>query len=209
MPGYERPRPVPRPAAPTPVAAPPSLFNDPNSGNVYQWDARGWSPFSLDSSRVGREQEEGFRKTAALRQLLAISDEGSDGGEGNVPPRAQYDDSGVAAAEAAAFARAKDRVGQTAAGAVAAIKNQMAARNIRGSGIEGRQIASVVNAGQSELGDVSRDIAIQSAERARQVGATKYTGDITQRAQDIGANRRSERRSSVMGLWGALQGGRY
>jgi len=90
------------------------------------------------------------------------------------------------AANAAIFARAKDQVGQTSRGALTGLAGAMAGRGILGSGVEGRGIQSVINSGQGQLGDVTRQNAITDADISEQNALASYQGDITQRGQNIG-----------------------
>ncbi|HEX7048586.1 MAG TPA: hypothetical protein VF188_00105, partial [Longimicrobiales bacterium] len=90
------------------------------------------------------------------------------------------------AAQAAAFARAKDTVGQVGAGSIAALRSVLGGRGMLGSGNESRGVASVINAGQGQLGDVARSQAVQSADLAQRTAEANYTGQINQRGQDIG-----------------------
>jgi hypothetical protein len=91
----------------------------------------------------------------------------------------------MTAANAAEFARAKDQVGQTARGALTGLAGAMAGRGVLGSGVEGRGIGNVINKGQGELGDVSRQQAINNAALQEQNALASYQGDITQRGQNI------------------------
>jgi hypothetical protein len=90
------------------------------------------------------------------------------------------------AANAAIFARAKDQVGQTTSGALTGLAGAMAGRGILGSGVEGRGQQNIVTSGQENLGNVSRENAIQNAAIAEQNALAGYQGDVTQRQQDIG-----------------------
>lgn len=91
------------------------------------------------------------------------------------------------ASNAAAFARAKDQVGQTARGALTGLSGAMAGRGIVGSGVEGRGMVSAINQGQQTLGDVSREQAITGSTLANQNAVTGYQGAITQRGQNLAA----------------------
>lgn len=93
----------------------------------------------------------------------------------------------MTAANAAAFARAKDQVGQTARGALTGLAGAMAGRGTVGSGVEGRGMSSIINAGQGQLGDVSREQAISGANLAQRNAELGFTGGITQRGQDLAA----------------------
>jgi hypothetical protein len=90
-------------------------------------------------------------------------------------------------AQAAAFARAKDQVGQTASGALAGLRSSLGGRGMLGSGGESRGAAGVVNRGQGELGDVSRQQAIESADLAQRTAEFNYSGGVNQRGQDMSA----------------------
>lgn len=113
---------------------------------------------------------------------------GVGGGVGGMPVPQEV--AGVApvdtsAAQAAAFARAKDQVGQTAQGALKGLRSANGATGRMGSGSEGRQVASVVGQGQAQLGDVSRQGAIQESDRAQNEGNINYQGGIAQRGQNV------------------------
>jgi hypothetical protein len=90
-------------------------------------------------------------------------------------------------ANAAEFARAKDRVGEIGRGALTGLRSSMGARNMMGSGIEGRQTADVIQKGQGQLGEVVRDQAITNSDQDNANAVTGYHGDIQQRGQDQAA----------------------
>lgn len=103
----------------------------------------------------------------------------------NVPNVAPIDTS---AADRAIFARAKDQAGQTATGAMAGLRSQLAGRGMLGSGAEFRGIGNVANEGQRQLGDVTRQQAITDVGLTQDTAKTNYGGDITQRGQTISEN---------------------
>lgn len=90
------------------------------------------------------------------------------------------------AAEAAAFARAKDRIGQTGAGAMTALTRSLGRRGLSGSGIEGAQIGSLVSGLRGQLGDTIREQTLQGLARDQAVEDRNYAGDISQRTTDMG-----------------------
>lgn len=90
-------------------------------------------------------------------------------------------------ANAAEFARAKDRVGEIGRGALTGLRSSMGSRNMMGSGIEGKQTADVIQSGQGQLGEVVRDQAITNSNQDNANAVTGYQGDITQRGQDQNA----------------------
>lgn len=96
------------------------------------------------------------------------------------------------AAQDAAFARAKDRVGQMGAGAIAGLRASMGGRGLLGSGSEGRATADVVNRGQGELGDVIRGQAVDQADLAQKTAEDNQRAALTQRGQDLEDRGRSQ-----------------
>jgi hypothetical protein len=90
------------------------------------------------------------------------------------------------AAESAAFARAKDRIGQTGAGAMTALTRAMSRRGLGGSGIEGGQIGNLVSGLRGQLGDVVRSQTLEGLARDQAVEDRNYAGDISQRGADMG-----------------------
>lgn len=112
---------------------------------------------------------------------------------GNAPsnaPTIQRPD--TTAATAAAFARAKDKVGQIARGAMTGLRSSLGARGQLGAGHEGALTADVINKGAGQLGEVSRDQAIQDVGTANQFELARYNGEITQRGQNMQANNQRE-----------------
>jgi hypothetical protein len=91
----------------------------------------------------------------------------------------------TSAAQANIFARAKDKVGLQTAGSLAALRSALAGRGMLGGGGETRGAQNILTAGQGQLGDVSREQAIQEAGRLTDFAKMGYEGAITQRGQDI------------------------
>lgn len=111
----------------------------------------------------------------------------------NLPPRelppSQADRT---AAEAAAYGRAKDRIGLNAQAGLRAMQGLMAARGISGSGIEAALSEGTVGAALGQLGEVARDQAITGLQRDWAVEDRDWAGNIQQRGQDIsGLNSRN------------------
>lgn len=90
------------------------------------------------------------------------------------------------AAEAAAFGRAKDRIGKIGGGAMQSLTRMMGRRGLGGSGIEGKAIGQSVEGLRGELGDVVRDQTIEGLKRDWQVEDRNYAGDLGQRSNDMG-----------------------
>jgi hypothetical protein len=104
-----------------------------------------------------------------------------------LPAQARIGAPDMAAAQAAQFARAKDQAGEVARSALAGLRSQLGGRNLLGSGAELRGMANVANRGVAQLGELSRDQAIQGSEANQQAALANFQGQITQRGQDIGA----------------------
>lgn len=99
--------------------------------------------------------------------------------------RVTLDTGAINAADAAAYGRAKDQVGASTQGLLKSIQNQFGSRGLRGSSMEGRAAVGALEAGQGQLADTSREQAIQAGNRAVDLAKTSYTGNITQRGQDM------------------------
>jgi hypothetical protein len=100
-------------------------------------------------------------------------------------PTAQIQMPDLSAAQNAAFARAKDREGQLAQGALQGLRSQLGGRGLLGSGAEGRGTANIANRGLANLGEVNREQAIQGANANVDAAKLGYQGAIQQRGQDI------------------------
>ncbi len=90
-------------------------------------------------------------------------------------------------ASAAAFAGAKDRVGQTSRASLDALRGELGASGMLGGGAEGQLTRDVIQSGAGELGQVSRDLAGKEADLSADFAKTNYAGGITQRGQDVSA----------------------
>jgi len=93
----------------------------------------------------------------------------------------------TSAAQANLFARAKDKVGLQTQGSMAALRSALAGRGMLGGGAEVRGAQNILTAGQGQLGDVTREQAIQEGQRLTDFAKMGYEGSITQRGQDITA----------------------
>lgn len=87
----------------------------------------------------------------------------------------------------AAFARAKDRIGQSTAGLMKALNNQFAGRGLSGGSQEVAAVGNTLLGAHANLADVTRAQAIKESDDANDFARTEYTGNITQRGQDIDA----------------------
>ena len=114
-------------------------------------------------------------------QQISVSG-GGGASSGRVAPIQAPD---FSAAQSAAFARAKDQVGLEAQGALTGLRSALGGRGLLGSGAEYQGTQNVITRGMGELGDVSREQAIQGAGAQERAASLGYTGGIQQRGQDI------------------------
>lgn len=120
--------------------------------------------------------------------------------------RLEYDQAGVATAQNAAFAQAKDQAARTAQAAMRGLTGQLSARGMGGAGYEAGQIGRTVMQGANTIGEASRAQAIQAAELAQRGAELNYQGGISQRGQDISAGSARDSLLGQMAL-GEYQGG--
>lgn len=104
------------------------------------------------------------------------------------PPPAQIQTPDLREAQDAEFARAKDKVGMSSSAALASLRSSLGGRGMLGGQGEYRGTQNVATAGLGQLGDVAREQAIQGGAADRQQALAGYSGQVTQRGQDIGAN---------------------
>ncbi len=110
------------------------------------------------------------------------------GGTGGVSPVTHISQPDQSAAEAAVFGKAKDQVGQETSGALAGLRSAMASRGLLGGQGEYRGTAGVINRGQGELGDVSRQQAVTHLGNEMDINKSNQAADLAGRGQDISAN---------------------
>ncbi len=122
------------------------------------------------------------RRLKAVQGLMPGAGQGFAIGE---PPPGPTGPSKEEAARAAAFGRAKEQAGQTAAASLKALEDVMAARGLRGSTIEGNATADVLTGGLHELNDLVRSQSISDNNRAGTIADRDYQGNIVKRGQDM------------------------
>ena len=107
------------------------------------------------------------------------------GGGGVTLPTERIAVPDTSAAQAAIFNRAKDQVGRTTSGSMTALRSALASRGLLGGGAEVKGTANILTGGQQQLGDTTREQAIQEATRQNDFAKLGYQGAIVQRGQDI------------------------
>lgn len=116
------------------------------------------------------------------------------------------------AAIASKFAAAKDTVGKTARAALDSLRGELGATGQLGGGAEATGVQNVINAGQAQLGDVSRGSAEEQAKLGTDVAEKNAELGVTERGQDVQAQEAQARLAlenrqqlfSMLGL--AMQG---
>ena len=148
---------------------------------------------SVSQGAFDRQQEIQLQHDLRLQELAQKKDMfermlASFGGGGNAAriTRAPEDQAKEAQARDAAFARAKERAGQTAGGAVQSLRNLYAGQGLTGSTMEAAALGGQVGNANANIGEFLREQAMQEATRAGQIADMTYQGDIAQRGQDAG-----------------------
>jgi hypothetical protein len=149
--------------------------------------------------------------------FLGSGGAGGTGGGGYVSPIQPPD---MTSANAATFARAKDKAGQLARAGLQSLQGELGAQGMLGGGAQAQATRDIVQTGMGQVGDVSRQQAIEEAAQKAKFAELGYTGGITQRGQDIQlaeaqARLAAEERARqfdvlklvLSGLGGALGGG--
>lgn len=184
--------------APDKTHATPIGTVDPN-GNRYDPTTQSWGFSGAQKGANAGEALKALSEYSGLNLLGSASGSGSAtgaGGAGALPPIAMGD---AAGASAAAFGRAKDQAGQTGRASLTALHNEMASRNMLGSGAEGGETARIVRDAASGSNEMSREQAIQDAKLGNDRAMADYSGRITQRSQDISnANQSANRQQQVL-----------
>jgi hypothetical protein len=141
-----------------------------------------------------------------LGSMSGSSASGSGAGGGSSVPQVQMPD--TSGAVNAAFARGKDQAGSTARAALSALQEEMAGRNMLGSGQEAMATADVVGKAGAGVNELTREQAIKSANFANQRGLEQYKGLITQRGQDLNVQQENARRAqqAMEGLLSVIGG---
>lgn len=89
-------------------------------------------------------------------------------------------------AKSQGFARAKDNAGRIANTALQALRSQMVARGIEGSGVEGQLASGILGETARGVSDASFQQERAAEDQAWQAAQLGYQGAINQRGQDMG-----------------------
>lgn len=113
------------------------------------------------------------RRQNALRALMLQTSGGGSGSGGGPDPNIAFNEE---AARNAAFARAKDRAGQTARASLDALREHMGGN--LGGAREAALSAEVIGGAAGTLGEFEREQLIQDLKRAGQISDRNYAGGI-------------------------------
>jgi hypothetical protein len=102
------------------------------------------------------------------------------------------------AARDAAFARAKEKAGQTARASMTTLNNVMSERGMTGSSVAAGHSGRIVGGAAGEIGEFLRDQAITEADRAAEVSDMDFMAQVSQRGQEM------QRKQALMSLLGNL-----
>lgn len=110
---------------------------------------------------------------SASMQMPQVNDGGANIGEAENQART------------AAFARAKERAGQTAASGVKSLQDIMANSGRMGSSMEAGAIGGLLGDSVGDINEFSRDEMIMDLNRAGEISDRNYAGALTQRGQNM------------------------
>lgn len=102
------------------------------------------------------------------------------------------------AARDASFARAKDQAGQIARSSIESLQDTLGGRGMLGSGAETKGLERIMAGGQANLGEVTRERAIQDASHAEHVADVNYQGEVQQALAE--AAQRNQMMQSLLSL---------
>lgn len=184
--------------SPTSPLAPQQGIPQPTAPGGFVSDPTGnWYQTPQTKGKNAGEALKALQDASGLNLLGSFNSaaSGTGAGGGTAPHVAPPD---FQVANAAAFARAKDQAGQTARAALQGLQGEMAGRGLLGSGIEAGQTRQIVENAAQGSNEMSREQAIQGAQLGARAGELGYTGDITQRGQDLQAQMAQQARQQQM-----------
>lgn len=154
--------------------------------NTYEQSLLQQEQAALASKQLTQQSE--LQAAAERRRLANIQGLLSGGGAANAVPNGGTSPQ-EEAARAAAFARMKDTQGSIALQQVKALENASAGRGLQGSTIEQGYLGDIIAERGGAMQDAVGAQAIADVNRAADVADMQYQGAITQRGQDLDAQR--------------------
>lgn len=169
-------------------------------GYLYNPETGGFQRTGAQKGTNAGEALKALQSSSGLNLLGSFNADGSGaggpGGPGGPVPHVGPAD--PTAANAAAFARAKDQAGETARGALTGLTSQLGAHGQLGSGAGARATGGIVNRAAQGSNEITREQAIQGVDTNNRFAETNYQGDITQRGQDLAAQEAAANRSAQL-----------
>ena len=133
------------------------------------------------------------RRMESIKGLMgSFGSGGGAGGPGGGGGQIGFNEQG---ARDAAFARAKDRAGQTSRAAMDSLRGALASSGRLGGNFEAEKMAQVVGGAAGDLGEFERDQLMLDLNRAGQISDRNFQGDIVRRGQDL------QRQAALLGLF--------
>jgi hypothetical protein len=182
-----------------------SLVND---GTVqtsgYQQGARSGST-NVGAGAYDQQQQTQLEHDLRMQELTSkekmfTSLAGQFGG-GSTPSRVTrgaVDSGKEEAARNAAFARAKEKAGQTARASMSALDDIVAERGLMGSTMEASEAGRIVGGAGGEINQFLRDQAITESDRASEISDMDFMAEVSQRGQEM------QRKQAMLSLLGGL-----
>lgn len=165
------------------------MFVTSPTGAVYRGSTGGtWDPVgnvsvdALGSVGRGSGSGRGDMDPEIRSRMLAMIDQlnspvGLPPGPASYAPRYEEE------AERAALTASKERAGQRLRASIKGLDSMMSRRGITGSGIQGRGLAELVNANQSEQAGTDRQIIQNRTSRARAVDDANFQAQLQYNTQ--------------------------
>jgi hypothetical protein len=94
----------------------------------------------------------------------------------------------------AAFARAKEKAGQTARASMATLDDVAAERGLMGSSVQAGKAGAIVGGAANDIGEFLRDQAITESDRAADISDMDFMAQVSQRGQEM------QRKQALMSL---------
>jgi hypothetical protein len=165
---------------PTGMATPYTPNRDPQSGGTS------WSP-GAGTNLYDQQMQRMMQMLAAFKgQMGGPVGMAREPGLTIAPGLTKTGMADRAPAEAAAFGRAKERLGKIASGAALGLKDQSTAAGRSGSGLESDEMQGISEGLQSALGEVVRDQTMDRLDRHDEIDDRNMGIDLNTRGQDIG-----------------------
>lgn len=102
------------------------------------------------------------------------------------------------ASQSAIYAQTKDNAANATRAAMTALQGELQARGMGGGGYEAGQIGQNLSREANTIGEADRQQAVEQLKQAQHVADVQYSGDVQQRAQNIGIGEGNANRSASL-----------